>query len=122
MVSRLPASLQALVLHKGVREWKRDVLHEIFQGLRAKTQTRLPNLKLIDFIPFPDFDRVMPGVIKATCRELGIKIGYTLHHRQNLHYRQVLEQLDMVEGLPWIAVLEKCYRYKGYPHCEWVSV
>ena len=122
MVSQLPASLQALVLHKRVREWKKDVLHEIFQGLRTKRQTRLPNLKLIDFVPFPGFDRVMPGFLKATCRELGIKVGYTLHHRQNLHYRQVLRQLDMVEELPWIAVLEKCCPYKGSPHCEWVSV
>ena len=121
LVSWLPVSLEALVLHKGLEEWEKDVLDKLFRGLRDERQTRLPNLKLIDFVDFPDFDQVMPGVIKAACRELGIKIGYTLHDRQNLHRGQVLRQLEMFEELPWIAVMEKCYRYMGYPHCEWVS-
>ena len=122
LVSWLPASLEALVLHKGFEKWKKGVLNELFRGLRGKRQTRLPNLKLIDFVEIPDFDQVMPGFIKAACRELRIKIGYTLHGRQDLHRCQVLRQLEMFEELPWIAVMEKCYRYKGYPHCEWVSV
>ena len=122
LVSWLPASLEALVLHKRLEKWENDVLNKLFRGIRDKKQTRLPNLKLIDFVGFPNFKQVMPGVIKIACRELGIKIGYTLHDRQNLHRDQVLQQLKMFEELPWIAVLGNCYRYNGYPHCEWVSV
>ena len=122
LVWSLLASLEALVLHKGLEKWKKDILEKLFRGLRDKRQARLPNLKLIDFVDFPDFGQVMPGVIKAACRESGIKIGYTLHGRQDLRCRQVLQQLEMFEELPWIAVLGKCYRYKGCPSYEWVSV
>ena len=121
LVSCLPASLEALVLHKGFEKWDKDVLDKLFRGLRDKRQSRLPNLNIIDFVNFPNFNQVMPGDIKAACRELGVKIGYTLQNRQNLQCLQILRQLEIFEELPWIAVLGKCYRYKGYPHCEWVS-
>ena len=121
LVCFLPASLEALVLHKGTDKWNTNILDKLFRGFRDKRQARLPNLKLIDFVDFPDFDQAIPGVVKAACRELGIKIGYTLHPRQNLHRHQVLQQLKKYEELPWVAFLGKCYQHKGYPHCEWVS-
>ena len=42
LVSWLPASLEALVLHKGFQKWSKSVLHKLFRGLPAKKQTRLP--------------------------------------------------------------------------------
>ena len=117
----LPASLEALVLHKRLDKRDKDILDKIFRGLRDKKQARLAKLKLIDFVDFSDFGQVMPGIFKVTCRELGIKIGYTLNRRQKLHERQVLQQLRMFEELPWIAVLGKCYQQKGCSHCEWVA-
>ena len=122
LVSFLPASLEALVLHKGTDKWNNIFLDKIFRGFRDEKQACLPNLKLIDFVDFSDFGHAVPGVIKAACRESGIKIGYTLHPRQQLHRRQVLQQLKMFEELPWVAVLGRCYQHKGNPHCEWVSV
>ena len=112
LVSCLPASLEALVLHKGSEKWDKDVLNELFRGLRSRRQLCLPNLKLVDFVSFPGFDQVMPGDVKAACRELGIKIGYTLHDRYALHRAQVLQQLEMLEELPWIAAMENCYQPK----------
>ena len=108
--SCLPASIEALVLHKRLDKWDKGVLDKLFRGLRDKKQARLPNLKLIDFVDFSDFNQVMPGIIKATCRGLGIKIGYTLNRRQKLHWRQVQQQLKLFEELPWIAVLGRCYQ------------
>lgn len=122
LVSCLPASLEALVLHKASEKWDKDVLNKLFRGLRGKKHPRVPNLKLIDFVDFSDFDHVMPPVVKVAWRELGIKIGYTLHRRQKLHWRQVCQQLNMFEELPWVAVLGTCYLHKGYPRCEWVAV
>ena len=106
LVSWLPASLEALVLHKGLRKWHKDTLYKLFQGLRGKKQARVPNLKLIDFVDLAEFDKVMPPGIRAMCRALGIKFGYTRDHRLDLHWRVVVaKQLELFEGLPWVVVL-----------------
>ena len=47
----------------------------------------------------------MPTGIRAACRELGIKIGYTLRQPHDLGWRQVVQLLAMFEELPWVAVL-----------------
>ena len=80
LTSWLPASLETLVLHRGFDKWNKDVLRMLFRGLRNKKQARLLNLKLIIFVKFPKFDQVMPDDVKTGCREMGVKLGYTMYY------------------------------------------
>lgn len=120
LASWLPASLKTLILHQGLEKWDKDVLRLLFRGFQNKKQARLPNLKLINFVQFPKFELVMPDSLRAGCREMGIKIGYTSQIRicQNPKCRQVPEQLENWAGLAWIEALEKCccrYPWVGIP-------
>lgn len=111
LVSWLPASLKALVLQRGLDNWDQGTLRMLFRGLRNNKQTRLPNLKVIKFANFADFDTVMPDDLKVACRETGVKLGYTSHRCKNLDCHQVLGQLEYWDGLPWITALGKCCQY-----------
>ena len=75
-VSWLPASLETLDLYPGMKKWEADVLRKLFRGFRTNKQRRLPNLKIINFMAFPNFELGMPDDIKAACQATGIKIGY----------------------------------------------
>ena len=77
LVAWLPASLEVLQLYPGSEEWDEGVLRKLFKGLTKKKHERIPNLKLIIFAAVTDFEQVMPGGVKAACRETGIKVGYT---------------------------------------------
>ena len=109
LLSWLPTSLEALVLHKGVEAWHQRVLRSLFQWFRYKKHAFVSNLKLIHFVDFPDYDQVMPRGIKVVLREKGIKIGYTSKACQDLDCRQVFQRLERWEELPWIEDLGECY-------------
>ena len=119
-VAWLPASLEALVLHKGLAKWEGNVLWKLFRNLRGRKHSRLPHLRLIVFADFSDFEKGMPRGIRAACRKAGIKIGYTLHECENPGCRLAGLQLEKWERLPWVAALGECCRYEGWPVCEWV--
>ena len=74
LVSWLPASLETLDLYPGLEKWDADVLRKLFRGLRNNKQRRVPNLKIINFMAFPNFDLGMPDDIKAACQATGIKV------------------------------------------------
>lgn len=94
LVSWLPASLETLVLHPGLGYWDKNVLRLLFRGFRSNKQTRLPKLRLINFILLPNYDQVMPEDVKATFWETGVKVGYTAHWCKNPDCSQVLQQSE----------------------------
>lgn len=108
LVSWLPASLEALVLHKGLGKWETDVLRTLLRGLRSQKLARLPKLKLINFVECSDFDQVMPKDLKAAFRETGVKICYTWHFCRKSTCPRLLEPLQGWEGRPWIEALGDC--------------
>ncbi|CAF9915086.1 MAG: hypothetical protein ALECFALPRED_009974 [Alectoria fallacina] len=110
LVSWLPASLETLVLHPGLEVWDKAVLRMLFRGLRNEKQARIPNLKRINFVGFPDFDHSMPDDIKIGCRETGVRLGYTLHTCRT-NCGRALELLQDWEGRPWVEALGDCCGY-----------
>ena len=126
LVSWLPASLETLVLHRGLEEWNKDNLwvqewnkndlRMLFRGFRNSKEARLPSLKLINFVEFPDFDQVMPDHLKTSCREVGVKIGYTLHFCGTWCGRR-LEDLQDWEQRPWVGKVAGDF----CEHVSWMS-
>ena len=109
LVSWLPASLEILVLHKGLECWDKDTLRLLFRGFRNNKQTRIPNLRFINFVDFPDFDWVMPEDIKNACQETRIKIGYTTHWKEGYpDCFRLYDEASKWEGCGWIELLEEC--------------
>ena len=104
----LPPSLEMLVLHQGLGKWDKDTLRLLFRGFREKKQQRVQNLKLINFVGLPDFDKLMPEGVKIACLDVGVKVGYTSHTCRNPDCTQVSDQLKNWEGLPWVAPLGFC--------------
>ncbi|KAF6220753.1 hypothetical protein HO133_003187 [Letharia lupina] len=112
LVSWLPTSLEALVLHQGLEEWDKDTLRMLFRGFRKNKQKRVPNLKLIDFVRCPSFEPLMSDNMKTAFQEMGVKVGYTLYWCRNPECRQVFEQLEDWEGRPWVEALEECCQHE----------
>lgn len=114
LVSWLPASLETLVLHSGLEPWDKDTIRLLFRGLRNKKQTRIPNLRLINFVNCPDFQHLLSDETKAACQEIGVKLGYTPFFCRNPDCTQLSEQLDDWEGRPWIEGLDFCCYHLGW--------
>lgn len=117
LVSWLPASLETLVLHPGYVDWDKDVLRMLFRGLRNKKHERLSNLKIINFVQFPEFDQVILGDLKTGLREVGVKMGYTLDFCGTDCERR-LEDLQGWEQRPWVGVVDYCEHAKWIPSTE----
>lgn len=122
LVSWLPASLETLVLQKGLEGWDEDVLRMLFRGLRNNKPERLPNLRLIHLLEYPNFDQAMPDDLKTTYQEAGVKIGHAAHLCGNPVCNQAARQLEQWEDLPWIAELEECCQLTADPPYRWVSM
>ena len=121
LIEWLPASLETLVLHQGLKDWAKGVLRMLFRGLRHTKHTQLPNLRLIIFVKFPNFDDKLTG-IKTACRESGVKLAYTKRSCPNPECRQATRLLSMWEELAWISALgDCCRRLNEFPY-DWVSL
>lgn len=112
LVSWLPASLETLILHPGLKEWDKNALRLLFRGFRNNKQARLAKLKFIVLIQCPGFDQLMSDDIKSACFETGIKLVYTTHLCNNIDCHRVLEQLGIWEGRLWVEVLRPCCQPK----------
>ncbi len=118
LISWLPASLEILVLHQGLEYWDKDTLRLLFRGLRTNKQRRIPNLRFINFVDFPDFDGVMPQDIKNACWEMGIKIGYTTHWKEGCpDCFPRYDDASNWEGCGWIELLEECCQCRRSVEC-----
>ncbi len=114
LISWLPASLEILVLHQGLEYWDKDTLRLLFRGLRNNKQRRIPNLRFINFVNFPEVDWVMPEDIKNACRATGIKIGYTTHsdRGEGSHCCRLYDEASNWEEYDWIESLAQDCNYR----------